>query len=322
MQSPKVSVGVLSYNHAAYLPVTIESVLAQTYQNLEVIIVDDGSPDNSLAIAREYAVKDGRVKVFTHPNHVNKGTSATCNLVIEKSSGEYIAILGSDDAYYPYTIEEQVKFLDEHADVGIVCGKSQFMDKNGDLLPRILPEKWEDENLIEKMIEYCRISAPTVMVRRICYETVGGYRIGMIWNDWDMWMRILINTKWKVGFIDKLLALYRIHDHNVSIGAGVSTSRTFELTREFYLKLKSDLEKQNLNKEQARYLKLVKTRLAELPVNQAQQHLDNYFSAMESKKQSTARLELKSALSCYPLILCYPRRMAAVLKREIRELIS
>lgn len=322
MQNPKVSVAIISYNHAAYLPTTIESVLAQTYQDLEIIIVDDGSSDNSLEIACEYEAKDGRVKVFTHLNKVNKGISATCNLAIEKSRGEYINLLGSDDAYYPYTVEEQAKYLDLHENVGIVCGKSQFMDKYGDLLPRILPETWDDENFIEQMLESCRIAAPTVMVRRICYETVGNYETGLTFSDWDMWLKILINTKWKVGFIDKLLALYRIHDYNTSIGTGVSTSRLFNLTREFYAKLKNDLRKQNVTAEQAKYLEIVNKRLLRLPAIQAHQHLDNYFSARASKNQSTAISELKSAIRCYPYILCFPRKMAAVLKHEIRNLIN
>jgi len=113
--APRVSVCIPSYNYAAYLPEAIESILAQTYLDFEIIVVDDASKDNSQAVAEDYARRyPNKVRIFTHPGRVNKGVSATCNLAIEKSRGEYLAWLGSDDVWYPEKLARQVDELDRN----------------------------------------------------------------------------------------------------------------------------------------------------------------------------------------------------------------
>jgi glycosyltransferase involved in cell wall biosynthesis len=235
MNSTKVTVGIISYNHAEYLPFTIESVLAQTYHNIEIVIVDDGSNDESLQIAQKYAQKHSQISVYTHPNNINKGISATCNLAIEKSSGNYIALLGSDDAFYPDTIEEQVNLLGDSEEVGIVCGIAEHINQFGEMLnEKSGQDIWSSPNYFEQMVLRNRITAPTVMVRRACYETVGGYNLNVINNDYEMWLRILTFTDWRVGFINKPLALYRRHSTNVSLNQSnlVNLERSLLVLRE------------------------------------------------------------------------------------------
>lgn len=86
MHDPKVSICVPSYNHARFLPMALESALAQTYDDFEVVVVDDGSTDDSLAVAQSYAARHpSKVRVFTHPGHRNRGISETVNLAFEKA---------------------------------------------------------------------------------------------------------------------------------------------------------------------------------------------------------------------------------------------
>src|SRR5437660_12511814 len=99
-RAPLVSVCMPSFNHAPFLPTAIESVLAQTYPHVELVIVDDGSTDKSLEIARGYASRHpARVKVFTHDGNAHRGASATANLAFQRSGGGYWCGLSSDDAF-------------------------------------------------------------------------------------------------------------------------------------------------------------------------------------------------------------------------------
>lgn len=111
--SEKISVITASYNYANIISETIESVIAQTYPNWELIIVDDGSKDNSVEVIEEYCKKDARIKLFRHPEGVNKGLKATVLLGIEKSSSDWIAFLESDDLWTPNYFEEKIKVIEE-----------------------------------------------------------------------------------------------------------------------------------------------------------------------------------------------------------------
>src|SRR2546427_3598573 len=132
LNQPKVSITIPSYNHARFLPAAIESALAQTYQHLEIIIVDDGSTDGSLQIAEEYGRRHADViKVITHAGLRNRGISETVNLGFESATGSYWCGLPSDDLFHPRKIAEQVAFLERHPEIGWVYGYAQYIDTNG-----------------------------------------------------------------------------------------------------------------------------------------------------------------------------------------------
>src|SRR6476660_5130840 len=119
MTTPRVSVCIPSYNHAPYLAEAIDSVLAQTYRDFEIVLVDDGSTDDSLEIAQGYAARfPDVVRVLTHANHANLGISETVNLAYQESRGEFWSGLPSDDMLYPDKLERQVAFLDAHPNIG------------------------------------------------------------------------------------------------------------------------------------------------------------------------------------------------------------
>ena len=115
-----ISVVTASYNYENYIKETIESVLAQTYSDWELIVVDDGSKDNSVKVIEEYCRKDSRIKLFTHENNVNKGLAETLKLGISKCSGDYIAFLESDDTWTANALQNKYNAIQKYPDAAIL----------------------------------------------------------------------------------------------------------------------------------------------------------------------------------------------------------
>jgi glycosyltransferase involved in cell wall biosynthesis len=125
--SPRVSVVVIFWNAAAFIREAVESVFAQTYDAWELVLVDDGSSDESSAAAQEYARRHPeRVRCFAHARHENRGMSASRNLGVRHARGEYVAFLDADDVWMPTILEDQVRILDEHPEAALVYGPIQY----------------------------------------------------------------------------------------------------------------------------------------------------------------------------------------------------
>jgi glycosyltransferase involved in cell wall biosynthesis len=125
--APRVSVVIIFLDAAAFLREAIESVLAQSYGDWELLLVDDGSTDASAAIAGEYVERlPGRVRYLTHPGRENRGMSASRNLGIRHSAGELVALLDADDVWLPDKLERQVAILDANPEAAMVYGPAQW----------------------------------------------------------------------------------------------------------------------------------------------------------------------------------------------------
>lgn len=217
-RAPKVSVFISSYNHAGYLRACLDSILTQTYPDFEIVVVDDGSKDNSHSILTEYQERyPEKVRYFWHENHANRGISISCNLALEKTRGEYLAWCGSDDAWEPDKLAQQVRFLDADPRVGFVYARVSLIDSAGSPLPG---ELGLDINAasdpIARMLEGNWVPASTAVIRRACLDQIGVFDEGVVYSDWTLWMRAL--SYWQAGFIPNILARYRLHDSNVSAG--------------------------------------------------------------------------------------------------------
>ncbi len=124
---PTVSIVVIFLNEERFIRETIESVLAQTYRDWELLLVDDGSTDGSTAIAREYADQNpGRIHYLEHEAHQNKGMSASRNLGWKKAGGRYMAFLDGDDVWVPEKLTEQVAIFEKHGEVGMICSAALY----------------------------------------------------------------------------------------------------------------------------------------------------------------------------------------------------
>lgn len=127
----KISVITASFNYEEFIKKTIQSVLDQTYQDWEMIIADDGSKDNSLAVINSYCEKDARIKLFTHQNNVNKGLTETLKLGIEKAQGEWIVFLESDDLIAPDYMAKKIKIAEQYKDINLIFNDCEFFgDEN------------------------------------------------------------------------------------------------------------------------------------------------------------------------------------------------
>ena len=130
----KVSIITASYNYAEYISEAIESVINQTYPNWELIIVDDGSKDNSVEIIKSYCDKDNRIKLFQHKNGKNKGLKQTLLLGIKKASADWIAFLEADDLLENKYLEEKLKIINNNSNL-------QFIFNNFNLIGDSISEK-------------------------------------------------------------------------------------------------------------------------------------------------------------------------------------
>jgi glycosyltransferase involved in cell wall biosynthesis len=124
---PMVSAIIIFLNEKKFIQEAIESVFAQTYHDWELLLVDDGSTDNSRSIALRYAEQyPDKVRCLAHEGHQNRGMSASRNLGIRNAKGQYIALLDADDVWLPHKLEQQVALLNSQADTGMVCGATQW----------------------------------------------------------------------------------------------------------------------------------------------------------------------------------------------------
>lgn len=129
MDKPTVTVFIPCYNAERFISNTIESILLQTYQDFEILIIDDGSTDNSVGIIENYAKRDSRIRIMY--NNVNRGVAYTRNRGIKEARGKYLATMDADDVAVPTRLEKEVQYLDSHKTVGVVSGYSYLIDEKG-----------------------------------------------------------------------------------------------------------------------------------------------------------------------------------------------
>jgi glycosyl transferase family 2 len=239
--SPLVSVIIPSYNHAPYVADAIDSVLAQTVEDLELVIADDGSTDSSLEIARRYEEADPRVTVVTHEDHANRGLGPTITLAFSGTTGKYLLGLPSDDMLYPDTLEREVAFLDAHPEVGYVYGYAHLIDAKGRMIQIQTPRGPEPRlfgrdltgggRIVERLVQGNSIAAMTAMFRRECLDQAGEEHPTLVYGDWERQTRAAAH--WEVAFIPRALAACRVHGKNTSIGVPreIQLARQLEVTR-------------------------------------------------------------------------------------------
>lgn len=206
-RSGLVSVIMPLYNAERYVGEAIESVLSQTYSHLELIIVDDGSSDRSLAIARDYAAQDQRIKIVCNP--LNYGVAKTRNLAIREARGEYVACLDNDDVALPSRLEEQVRFLQTCADYAFVASDLEIIDEQSRTVGwRTYPHT--DEEIRRSMLRVNPVANPACMYRRAVFDELGGAYDESVCpvEDYDLVLRMARN--YKLANLDQKLTKYRI----------------------------------------------------------------------------------------------------------------
>jgi len=218
---PLVSICVPTYNSAQYLRPCLDSIVSQTYNNIEVIFSDNASTDNTVSILKEYAQQDG---YRLNTNATNTGAGANFNRLIDLARGEYIAIYHADDFYDKTIVETSVNILQGNESVGLVGTMGSVVSSEGAYLHDIyLHEEIRrmnksvftfDEALL-CAIRNCFVT-PSIMVRSRAYKELGGFNQPKYKSacDYEMWLRIA--TQYGIAIIDKKLINYRIHENQGS----------------------------------------------------------------------------------------------------------
>ena len=213
----KVSVLVPSYNAARYLSQAIDSALNQTFQDFEIIIIDDGSTDNTREIVERYLKRAPDKIRYIYQD--NQGLARARNTGLRHARGEYVALLDADDVWLPARLEETVKILDADSSAGIAHANITRISETGDKLdtPR-RDARYLSGYIFENIfLRDAHLSCPTVLFRRKCCEEVGGFDPGLTrlgCEDRELWLRI--SQKFKIQYIDKVLALYRVSGKSMS----------------------------------------------------------------------------------------------------------
>lgn len=223
--TPRVSVIIPVYNQGQFLTEAVESVLSQTFQNFEILLVDDGSTDQSPEIIKEYTQKyPQKIKYLEHQNHTHAGVSPSRNLGIQHAAGEYIALIDSDDLWLPEKLEKQIEILDMHQEVGLVYCALEVIDENGKPTQKMynssvigggIPGKMDDvfEEFFSITMTMWLGSTPLVR-KHILFE------IGLFDNDLthgeDAVVSIKIAYLYPLFFLPQPLVKYRVHTGNAS----------------------------------------------------------------------------------------------------------
>ena len=223
---PKVSVIIPVYNREKYIAETIESALSQTFQDIEILVIDDGSEDQSPEIAKRYAQKyPQKVKYLEHQNHRNYGVSASRNLGIHHAGGEYVAFLDSDDLWRPEKIERQVEILDNDPDVGLVYCALCVIDEQGNPTREMYGRNTivgkisgKIEHAFDDFFSFSMTMwlGSTVLVRKHILFEVGLFDTDLAYQCEDAVLSHRIAYRHPIFFQPSLLVKYRVHSHNAS----------------------------------------------------------------------------------------------------------
>ncbi len=212
MKTPELSIIIPVFNREKYIEETVLSLLAQSFDDFELIIIDDGSTDNSLRIINSF--RDPRIKIIE--NYQNKGIVYSRNAGLKLAKGNFIAPFDSDDIALPDKFEKQIKFLKENPDFGMVGSWVKLIDSKG----KPLKKRWKlnaaPESIPANLLFRNYFAQPAVVIRKEAIPK-GGYKTGFdVGEDYRMWVDIV--KMYKAYNLPEYLVCCRQHDENISYG--------------------------------------------------------------------------------------------------------
>ncbi len=215
MSPPLISILMPAYNASAFLAQAIECILSQTYQNIELLIADDASTDNTRNLIEAYAQKDTRIKLCH--NKTNLGYLKTWNNLIAQAKGDFIAFQDADDFSDLSRLQLQFEFLTRHFEIALVGTNFSYIDARGDKSVSTSQYPTGHEEISKKIPDLIPFCGSSIMIRREVYDTIGGYReyfdrIGAEDYDWIL----LAMEKFKVANLPAVLYYYRLSQNSVT----------------------------------------------------------------------------------------------------------
>ncbi len=231
--SALVSIGIASYNNASYLEELLESIRQQTYSAIDLVIVDDCSPDNSAEVITRWLVRTGYPATFIQ-HEKNQGIVRTFSDCRTYAKGEYISLIGSDDVLAPNMIAETVaEFERQGADCGAVYADCRVINSEGAELSssflHFFDPKFADNppqgNLIVPLLTGFYLPALTATMRRSALDQVGEYDLGLYSEDLDMWLRL--SRQFSFVYLPLNLGAYRVHNASAVYTNRIALNETY-----------------------------------------------------------------------------------------------
>ena len=295
MKQPLVSIIIPSYNMSALAVRAVESVLSQTYKNIEIIVVDDGSTDDTRLRLESFKEK---IRYFYK---TNGGVCSARNVGLREARGEFIGLLDSDDTYMPEKVERCLDFLQKNPDFCFVHTDTYLVDSQGNDIERYQHPKSRCAGWItDQLLMGNFIANPTNFFRRECYERCGGYEESLFPpGDWDLWLRI--SKEYKIGYIDQPLSRYSVLSN--------SCFNDLERTRR-----EEQWVLDNFFKNEARWNGLVRRKAY------GEFHLRNAQCYFVKQQEAECRREYEKSFQQYPLSLKWWAMLAyyCVAKESLR----
>ena len=249
MPYPLVSIIIPTHNRTDYLDLTIQSVLSQTYKHIEIIVIDDGTPNNKNEVLCKTIDKVKYIKIEN-----SGGPAKPRNIGIREAKGSYIAFVDDDDLWLPTKLEKQVAILENNPDFGLVHSCCEVIDENGikknEIIGRPGSPDVKHGDVSMRMMGNWTLMMPTTLIRKEVLDVVGFFNEKMpaAGEDTEFWSRCSFITN--LFYIDEPLALYRVHSSNISI------EKAKYIVLPLFLKevLKRQLSSKRINKKQYFYL--------------------------------------------------------------------
>jgi glycosyltransferase involved in cell wall biosynthesis len=220
---PLVSMLIPAYNHGPFVQRCLDSVLEDPYPNKEIVIIDDGSTDNTATVIAEWVARHRHEIPVQYVSRRNLGIAATLNELADRARGEFLRLGASDDYLLPGGFEAQVRYLLSHPGKGAVIGDSMVVDRDGNVLhdsgmcdlhgadKRLYRS---DDGIARAIISQWAIGGPVTLIRKHVLEAVGRWNEGLRIDDWDFFLRLAARNA--LGFIDVRVCAYRLHGANMS----------------------------------------------------------------------------------------------------------
>jgi glycosyltransferase involved in cell wall biosynthesis len=227
---PLVSFLIPAYNHAAFVGRCLDSVLEDGYPNKEIVIIDDGSRDETRAVVEAWVARHGSEVGVQFRSRPNKGVSATLNELMSLARGEFVRLGASDDYYLPDGTRKLAEYLVAHPDKAAVVGDSIVVDESGailhgsamvDLHGADKRDYGSDAGIAKAVISNWALAGPVPLVRKSAITAGGGWDENLRIDDWDFFLRIAARNG--LGFVDALVCAYRIHGTNTCRVVDVTT---------------------------------------------------------------------------------------------------
>ena len=281
---PLVSVVIPTYNRAQYIAETIESVLRQTYENIEILVIDDGSTDDTAAVVRQFG---SRVRYVWQKN-AERG--AARNHGLRLASGEFISFLDSDDLWMPRKVEAGVDFLSSNRNVGLLYGDALVINAEGSAT-RIIRARGPSGRVTGKLLEENFVIMPTNLARTSLLREIGGFcedREISGSEDWEAWLRLSLITDF--AYAPEVTAKYRIHATN-------TVNDALGMRRSMCGAVESFCASEDLTSGYQKYLRRARAKIA----------LTNAINYCSINELSQSMKFLRDAASAHPPIILDPR---------------